>query len=213
MEYGLMLGFNKYIIPFQHENYSLPFNVSGLDTIKYDASSFASKASSAIDRAITDTKQDSRGETEINPDIGAYLLLKDLIILHIDNIADREIFRIGQTCGFLLCCNLEGTQYVYFGNFTNLSPNAIAWRILKLEQIWKAKEKGNAIKLNLGVISSLQATLVAKVADEFLIIVLTNRDDDREKVLQALADGQPHPKLTLITRSEISESIEKAGMF
>jgi len=36
MEYGLMLGFNKYIIPFQREDEALPFNVSGLDTIKYN---------------------------------------------------------------------------------------------------------------------------------------------------------------------------------
>ncbi|MBV8274810.1 MAG: hypothetical protein JO170_06055, partial [Verrucomicrobia bacterium] len=31
-EYGLMLGFNKFIIPFQHEDHDLPFNVAGLDT-------------------------------------------------------------------------------------------------------------------------------------------------------------------------------------
>src|SRR3990172_8563645 len=35
MEYGLMLGFNKYIIPFQKADQTLPFNVAGLDTIKY----------------------------------------------------------------------------------------------------------------------------------------------------------------------------------
>ncbi len=40
MEYGLMLGFNKYILPFQHEEYSLAFNVAGLDTVKYDNTSF-----------------------------------------------------------------------------------------------------------------------------------------------------------------------------
>lgn len=35
MEYGLMLGFNKYVIPFQRASQKLPFNVAGLDTIKY----------------------------------------------------------------------------------------------------------------------------------------------------------------------------------
>ena len=33
MEYGLMLGFNKYVIPFQHSSQKLPFNVAGLDTM------------------------------------------------------------------------------------------------------------------------------------------------------------------------------------
>jgi len=35
MEYGLMLGFNKYVIPFQRASQKLPFNVAGLETIKY----------------------------------------------------------------------------------------------------------------------------------------------------------------------------------
>jgi len=34
MEYGLMLGFNKYVLPFQRASQRLPFNVAGLDTIK-----------------------------------------------------------------------------------------------------------------------------------------------------------------------------------
>jgi predicted nucleotide-binding protein len=57
MEYGLMLGFNKYLIPFQQENQTLPFNVAGLDTVKYGKNSFESKASTAIDIAIEKTNQ------------------------------------------------------------------------------------------------------------------------------------------------------------
>jgi predicted nucleotide-binding protein len=34
MEYGLMLGFNKFVLPFQRESQKLPFNVAGLDTVK-----------------------------------------------------------------------------------------------------------------------------------------------------------------------------------
>ena len=31
MEYGLMLGFNKYVIPFQKESQKLPFNIAGFE--------------------------------------------------------------------------------------------------------------------------------------------------------------------------------------
>ena len=44
MEYGMMLGFNKFVIPFQRESQRLPFNVAGLDTVKYSAESFERKA-------------------------------------------------------------------------------------------------------------------------------------------------------------------------
>jgi hypothetical protein len=40
MEYGLALGFNKYVIPFQRESQTLPFNVAGLDTVKYTKRDF-----------------------------------------------------------------------------------------------------------------------------------------------------------------------------
>jgi hypothetical protein len=36
MEYGLILGHNKYVIPFQRDDQTLPFNVYGLDTVKYN---------------------------------------------------------------------------------------------------------------------------------------------------------------------------------
>src|SRR4030066_399901 len=66
MEYGLMLGFNKYIIPFQRESQKLPFNVAGLDTIKYTSMNVERLARDAIDQAIEVTQQDT--SQPINPD-------------------------------------------------------------------------------------------------------------------------------------------------
>lgn len=57
MEYGLILGHNKYVIPFQRADQSLPFNVSGLDTVKYDQGNFKRLATEAIHRAISQTSQ------------------------------------------------------------------------------------------------------------------------------------------------------------
>ena len=66
MEYGLMLGFNKFLIPFQRESHSLPFNVAGLDTVKYNNNDFAVKATNAIDIAIYKTRQDHASSTTPN---------------------------------------------------------------------------------------------------------------------------------------------------
>jgi hypothetical protein len=57
IEYGLMLGHNKYVIPFQRADETLPFNVAGLDTIKYDQADFRQLAIQAIDQAIRETSQ------------------------------------------------------------------------------------------------------------------------------------------------------------
>jgi hypothetical protein len=58
MEYGLSLGFNKYVIPFQKASQTLPFNVAGLDTIKYSDADFERLGTEAIDQAIRETQQD-----------------------------------------------------------------------------------------------------------------------------------------------------------
>src|SRR6516162_10338210 len=91
MEYGLMLGFNKYVIPFQHEEYQLPFNVAGLDTVKHNNATFKAKSDAAIDQAISITTRTETGST-VSPDIGAYLLLQWAIISPVESPGDRALF-------------------------------------------------------------------------------------------------------------------------
>src|SRR5262249_27983280 len=80
MEYGLMLGFNKYILPFQRASQRLPFNVAGLDTIKYNDRDFERQAAQAIDQAIAATRQDT--PPPFNPDqvLEAFLLRRRALI-------------------------------------------------------------------------------------------------------------------------------------
>jgi len=40
LEYGLILAFKKYVLPFQREGDTLPFNISPLDTILYNKKNF-----------------------------------------------------------------------------------------------------------------------------------------------------------------------------
>jgi hypothetical protein len=44
IEYGMMLGFNKYVIPFQRDNQNLPFNVAGFGHYQIQQSRFSSKS-------------------------------------------------------------------------------------------------------------------------------------------------------------------------
>jgi len=107
MEYGLMLGFNKYLVPFQKETHTLPFNVAGLDTVKYDNTSFDSKAAAAIDVAIERTRQDHVSLTSPDQHIALFLLSKKALYSAIDNDGEKNIFRMGSPFGFnlLSSCN------------------------------------------------------------------------------------------------------------
>jgi hypothetical protein len=127
IEYGLMLGHNKYVIPFQREDQSLPFNVAGLDTIKYNQGNFRRLAIQAIDRAILETSQ-SRPELNIGRQIDLFLLINNATVVNIQNDpGDRAIFELGNAFGFNLLLKFDGLSYVFLGNFSALQSNAIIW--------------------------------------------------------------------------------------
>jgi len=102
MEYGLMLGFNKYVIPFQKAKQRLPFNVAGLDTIKYTNQDLEQRAKIAIDQAIITTQQEYA--PNITPDqiIDVFLLSKRALLTPLNSEGDKVIYQLGAPLGFNL---------------------------------------------------------------------------------------------------------------
>jgi len=114
MEYGLMLGFNKYLIPFQREKHSLPFNVAALDTVKYSDENFERKAASAIDLAIEKTTQDTASSPVPDQIINIFLLSKKLIFANVEDPGEKNIFLLGSPFGFLLLNDFSGMVYHFW---------------------------------------------------------------------------------------------------
>ncbi len=125
MEYGMMLGLYKHVIPMQRENESLPFNIYPFDTIKYKPENFKTKSEEAIDDAIL---RFSTNEPPGRP-IGAasnvlkYFSFKGLRYTDITDATARAVFALGQTLGFNLFDGEEGI--VYFGYFHEEDPREI----------------------------------------------------------------------------------------
>ena len=82
----VLVGFSKdldtqnlNVIPFQKHDQKLPFNVAGLDTIKYSAKNFERRAKEAIGQAIEATKQIPTTQDSVDQVMGTF------ICLHITN--------------------------------------------------------------------------------------------------------------------------------
>jgi hypothetical protein len=136
MEYGLMLGFNKYVIPFQRETQKLPFNVAGLDTIKYSEQNFTDKAVKAINVAINETKQESKVIDAIDQILQTFLLIKKTTYADVSGSGDKQIYDLGSNFGFNLLIDFSGLKYVYFGNKVEVARqigNAIP---PKMGEVW-----------------------------------------------------------------------------
>jgi hypothetical protein len=157
IEYGLMLGFNKYVIPFQREGQVLPFNVAGLDTIKYTNESFERKAIEAIDAALVATIQEVVPSFSPDQVLEAFLLSQRLLVVPLNTEGDRNLFELGRPLGFNLLMTFDGMQYAYFGNFTALRPETVLWRLRTLEDI---------IQSRIGSLPFREALGAAKIDDQ-----------------------------------------------
>jgi len=181
MEYGLMLGFNKHVIPFQREEDSLPFNVAGLDTIKYDNHNFRDCAEKAIQQAIEITKQDRTDLIEIDQQVNLFILAKKALITPIDNQGDRTIYNIGAYLGFNLLNDFSGLRYIYFGNFTALRPESALWRLNTLNEILSGRQESLKARAKLGIADVEQLILIEEFLKKLQIWILVTSDEDKEK--------------------------------
>lgn len=134
MEYGLMLGFNKYVIPFQRASQRLPFNVAGLDTVKYNDVDFQRLATDAIELAIRETQQDEPQPLPTDQGIGVFLLSKKAIVTPINTPGDRDLFQIGSPLGFNLLNDFTGMQHMFLGNFTAFGLKSSCGESICLQQ-------------------------------------------------------------------------------
>jgi len=212
MEYGLMLGFNKYVIPFQRESQTLPFNVAGLDTVKYSNQSFELKASRAIDTAIAATSQDAPSQFSPDQIISAFVLSKRLLFVPLTNEGDKNLFQFGQPLGFNLLMTFDGMRYVFFGNFTALRPEIALWRLRTLADIIRERVASLPQRLSMGMIADPKAlTNVERFLNDLQIWLLLTSDDDREIAKQAIQTSPVGVPVQVLSLSEIRSTLQNIG--
>ena len=190
MEYGLMLGFNKYIIPFQRDSETLPFNVSGLDTIKYSQSNFKDKAEKAILQAIEETKPKAYENLPVNRIIEKFLMVKDAFVSPIDDIGHKNIYDLGSPFGYYLLNDFSGLQYHYLGIFNLLSIEKVKFRMNKLNQVLNARFSSEALKqkVELGIVEASGIALAEKLFKQMSAWIIVQTDDDKNLLAEYCKD-------------------------
>jgi len=210
IEYGLMLGHNKYVIPFQRDNQSLPFNVAGLDTIKYNQSNFTSLATGAIEQAITETSQ-NQPAPNIDQLVSLFLLINNASAVDVvNNPGERNAFELGNTFGFNYLIKFDGVSYVFLGNFGALPANAVIWRVTKLLELLDARLKSVPTRVKLGLASD-QAIAALEFFTKGLSIWLIVNGAKEEADIRSWARTQtlPYP-LKIFTFNTIAETVTQS---
>lgn len=215
MEYGLMLGFNKFVVPFQRADQALPFNVAGLDTVKYTSDNFERLAEKAIDKAIEETKQDYQKVPESTKNIETFLLTKQALFTSLNTEGDQNIYDLGKDLGFLLLNDFKGMTYMYFGVFTSFRREDIIWRIRILEKI--LVERSPTIKFFAKVKLSKEEDqeiidVLSKIIESLEIWVLVTSNEDKEFILRTIESDKMTHALKIFSNADITEEIEKLSL-
>ena len=190
MEYGLMLGFNKYVIPFQKASQQLPFNIAGLDTIKYDNRNFKDKAITAIDQAIKESNQDEVPKDTSDQLLDVFILSRNYVWSPVDNEGERNILRLGSPLGFNLLHDFAGINYVFIGRFAALRPEAILWRLKKMIEMLNGRRGSVRQRVEDKIATPEQAALLERLFETLQIWVLVTSGEDK-KAIQSELSKQP----------------------
>jgi hypothetical protein len=207
IEYGLMLGHNKYVIPFQRDDQHLPFNVAGLDTIKYNQGNFTTLATTGIEQAIRETYQ-TQPSPSIDQLVSLFLLIKNANAVDVVNDpGERNIFQLGNTFGFNYLVKFDGMSYIFLGNFGALQGNAVIWRVTKLLQLLDARLKAVPTRVQFGL-ATQQATALLDFFTQRLEIWLIVNGEKEEAEIKSWLGTQTLPfRLEIFTLSTVAETV------
>lgn len=208
MEYGLMIGFNKYVVPFQRAEQTLPFNVAGLDTIKYTQRDFESRAAQAIDVAIAATRQEAPAAIQPDQLLETFLLSRKYLVARIDSDGDRNLYDMGRPFGFYLLHDFSGMRYTYFGNFAAFRPEACIWRVKMLVEVLAGRAATIDMKVEAGVADPKQGALLKSVLTSIDVVIVVNADDDKIAVLDGLPEVNLDRSIEVFSLNEVRADLE-----
>lgn len=190
MEYGLMLGFNKYVIPFQRDVQKLPFNVSGLDTIKYTNKDFERRANAVIVDAISATAQENVPTDSSDQLMQMFLLGRNMLVAPLDSDDERNIYRLGEPIGMNLLTNFAGDHFIYFARFATLRKESVIWRLRKFNEILNGRRSNIPSRVESGITTPEAAKLAEQFFVNIRILIVVTSKDDKEQVIKYF-DNQP----------------------
>jgi len=207
MEYGLMLGFNKYVIPFQRTSQKLPFNVAGLDTIKYGARDFERLASEAIDQAIAATTQRSSEPTPVDQQLATFLMTKRALLGTLDDQNERQIAQLGLPLGFSLVNDFGGTKIIFFGNFTALRPEIVLWRLRVLDSLLVERITGLSVRIQFQNLPEEQVQFVRQLFANIPFWVVVTSESEKSAILGILKEQPLNHLIEVFSIDDISSAL------
>lgn len=210
-EYGMMISQNKHIIPLQDERHTLAFNISPLDTIKYNDSNFKQKVSEAIDFAIKRaTEKKAAGTPSQGPEVFTFYNLLGFRMSDTNVTFFKLLYDFGANLGFFLFDDKKQLKYKYIGPFDNEDPKlAILHTKLLIENVVRVYEDlQNQQKENKeGDLDNFKY-LTQSVSVDLIISPFYKKSEVLNRIKALLPVGYEYP-IDIYYRKDFKEYIEE----
>jgi hypothetical protein len=210
LEYGMMLAFNKYTIPFQLADHTLAFNIAGLDTVKYQRGEFARIAEAEIDRAIvaTTAAASSSGIGPIEgPLLHEFLLARQLYLNPGLTHQDVAVMESARPFQFLYYSAFSGMSVVFVGNFQALRLEQIISRLKSFVAYWRAQEASIAERLNSGMITQAEAQKFRFAMTKVTYMVIVGSEPIKRQLVDSFRDSEVLQRLEVISPGDIEREV------
>ncbi len=206
LEYGMMMSQNKHIIPFQHEKHDLAFNISPLDTIKYNDSNFKDKVAEAVDFEIERfSKEEKSGQVPPGSEIFTYYNLLGYKMSDIRLNLQSYLYKLAVHLGFFLFDKLN--KYKYVGVFENENPKkAILHTKILIQNIVSEYER-------LCHTDKMQADegdydyLINSISIDIVVSPFFDKDEIKERIIELKNTEHDYP-LNVHYRSDFKEKVD-----
>lgn len=209
-EYGMMVSQNKYIIPLQDERFDLAFNISPLDTIKYNDSNFKSKVSEVINYAIKrSSEKKEAGTPPQGPEIFIFYNLQGFKLSDTTINFFKLLYEFGANLGFFLFDNSKLVKYKYIGPFDNENPKlAILHTKLLIDNITTTYENimSGSDKTEEEKKKTL-SYLIDSISIDVIISPFYDKTDILNKIKRITKKGYDYP-ITIYYRKDYKDYID-----
>jgi hypothetical protein len=210
LEYGMMISQNKHIIPLQDEKYDLAFNISPLDTIKYNLVNLKIKVTEAIDNAIARaTKSTTSGQIPQGPEIFTFYNMSGYIMSDVTNIFLKFVFNLGSSLGFYLFNNYNESKFKFIGPFEIEDPKkAILHTKLLIDNIISTYKRAisNISKDNKDKLKKFEY-LISGIAIDLIVPPFYEKEEIRNKI-NSIIDKEYEFPININYRNDIKNFVE-----
>lgn len=210
LEYGMMISQNKHIIPLQDEKYDLAFNISPLDTIKYNLSNLKIKVTKAVDNAIARAaKSTTSGQIPPGPEIFTFYNMSGYLMSDVTNVLLKFIYNLGSSLGFYLFNNFKESKYKFIGPFEMEDPRkAILNTKLLIDNIISSYKGtiSNIPKENKEKLKKFEY-LIKGVSIDLIVPPFYEKEEIQNKI-NSIKDKEYEFPLTIHYRKDIKNFVE-----